>query len=1161
MKIIHTADWHYRPKDAERALASINDVWLTAQVEKADLVAFAGDMFDAAIYNSKASRLPELHEAVQRILDACPIVAVSGTPTHDIPGCYEIFERTQASYPFWTLQPGLPYFLAHRRLYFADQLQGITPQLLVMGCGEPTKEWFLRDKTGLGREEANQAVVEGMRGLLLGMGAERAKHPELPCLFVYHGQVVGASLANGQTLRPGGIQIGREDLALVGADYYALGDIHLAQQIGDLPAYYPGSAYPCNWGETDQKAFNLIRVPGVATSERGALIPGDRDITLERIPFPHPSRKKIVTERGEWGHHEISGFQVWHVVRDTPENLRDFDCDAWHDQLLAMGALDGTRVTTEVIHTETVRAGEIRELEHLREKVAFWGENSGAEIPASVLEKADELEDGARAAGVARVPMDLVANKLLLRGATGIAKGLGIDEVMLDLEQYDPGLIALVGPNGSGKTTLVENLHVWDDMLTRKCQKLQDHFCLRDSYRDLYLTEQLSGDRYRAYVQIDGANASGGCDYHLYRNDRPVVNGRQADYKQKVAERFGSIEMFRRSAFIGQKTNRTNPDLSDMPRGEKKAVFAELAGLEPIRWAAGSAGARAKTLEEQLVEAKREIDVLAEYERALPGREEDLRDAEAEVERLRAVREDAAESGRAHRIHYEEAKIRLEGHRDAERRIGELDARIMRLQAEAEEIRQKNAERRRLMEGQAYIEQGIGEYERLKAREERLNAEESQVLRRRAALAAEHAERVAAVRATRDQLQEKRQQEADEVSDLQTRKARLVADIDRLSERLYHQITCPNCGHQWVLGGEADEEARAEKQQIVLNIDCDLVRHEKHIAEIDELIAAQEDPEPPEAPVFEAAEELRDIALALGSYEIGQLREELSQAQQASVRIAEAEKRLGGIERESEDIDGALREAHTQLDEGAPAAFREAELALEQAREIFNRAASAVAAKEELVRELGRQVAGLREKVVLLADRRLQVARDEAQAAEWRLLERALGPDGVQALELDAMSPEIQATANRLLAVAREANPVTPFDRLRIDTTRLGGSGKNRRQIEDFLVYCHDTRDDSWIEISMLSGGESVWVREAIYEAFAVRRARASGLRFLTAVADEADGALDPEARVAYVRMLETAHAESGRRHTIVITQSEAVQQMIPQRIDMAELAAEGGQG
>ena len=55
---------------------------------------------------------------------------------------------------------------------------------------------------------------------------------------------------------------------------------------------------------------------------------------------------------------------------------------------------------------------------------------------------------------------------------------------------------------------------------------------------------------------------------------------------------------------------------------------------------------------------------------------------------------------------------------------------------------------------------------------------------------------------------------------------------------------------------------------------------------------------------------------------------------------------------------------------------------------------------------------------------------------------------------------------------------------------------------------------------------------------------------------DEADGALDPESRQKYFAMLEAAHQESGRRHTIVITHSPEVQEAIGQKIEMKRNAA-----
>lgn len=65
--------------------------------------------------------------------------------------------------------------------------------------------------------------------------------------------------------------------------------------------------------------------------------------------------------------------------------------------------------------------------------------------------------------------------KLKLRGAIGIRKGLGVEEVEIDFTQFQTGLIALTGRNGSGKTTIMENLHPYRQMVSRD-GSLQSHF-------------------------------------------------------------------------------------------------------------------------------------------------------------------------------------------------------------------------------------------------------------------------------------------------------------------------------------------------------------------------------------------------------------------------------------------------------------------------------------------------------------------------------------------------------------------------------------------------------------------------------------------------------------------------------------------------------------
>jgi exonuclease SbcC len=180
---------------------------------------------------------------------------------------------------------------------------------------------------------------------------------------------------------------------------------------------------------------------------------------------------------------------------------------------------------------------------------------------------------------------------------------------------------------------------------------------------------------------------------------------------------------------------------------------------------------------------------------------------------------------------------------------------------------------------------------------------------------------------------------------------------------------------------------------------------------------------------------------------------------------------------------------------------------------------------------------------------RESVKTAKTEFAEWDLLRRAFGPDGIQALELDALAPGIAEVANDILAGAYG-------DRFKIsfETTRIGGTGKKSHQIEDFLIYVTDSQDGDMRLLDYLSGGEAVWVKRAIYDAFSFIRRKNTGLLFKTAFQDEADGALDAESKISYARMLESAHYENKMRHTIIITHSDSVKALISQTIDMEAL-------
>jgi len=161
---------------------------------------------------------------------------------------------------------------------------------------------------------------------------------------------------------------------------------------------------------------------------------------------------------------------------------------------------------------------------------------------------------------------------LKLRGAIGIMRGMGLEEVSLDFSGLS-GLVAFSGPCGRGKTTILENMQPYRTLVSRK-QKLQDHFYLRDSFRELSF--RMAGDHYRSLIRIDAK--SGRSEGFLYRNHatESMVNGKLGEYDKAVTDLFGTDELFFNSVFCAQNSAK----LSDMKTSALKSLMSEFLRLD-----------------------------------------------------------------------------------------------------------------------------------------------------------------------------------------------------------------------------------------------------------------------------------------------------------------------------------------------------------------------------------------------------------------------------------------------------------------------------------------------------------------------------------------------------------------------------------------------------
>ena len=1155
IRVVHIADLHCAKEHQEAAMRSLR--FLAAHIKKSpvDLVAVAGDTWDASMLNTEASGFNGFIDAIRDIADEAPVAMIYGTPSHDTDGSLEVFRKINSKHSITVLEPAQSYLLENGAVVADDGTAHPDAKAVIIGVPEPRKKYLLANGTA-GKDETEALLRDSMRRLCFLLAAKRRDRACLPCVMLYHGDVAGCSLQNDRTVERGtGIAVSVDDLAQIGAEYYALGHIHKPQQVGTLPAYYVGSIYPKDFGETHKAGFNIVEIDGAGKTAR-----------VERMDFPHPQNMKV--EGGadiSLDSLDIAGKRVWLDITCTKEERMTLDEDTLLSNLKKRGATDGSRVTISDIPVETVRAAEITGVAGVTEKYKVWADNSGIELKDSVLKKIAELDaeiskDGAKARGA----WELV--RIHLRGSTGIKKGIGKDEIGIDFDGYDSGLIALTGDNGRGKTTLIENCHPYPQFLTRK-GKLQDHFCLRDSFREVIYRDRDTGRMVKCLIQVDGETKSGSCNYFAYTSADgganwdavPGVDKNAAPYEAFVLATFGPLELFLRTAFITQRPTKNLPDLTDATAGEKKTLFVELAGIDYLQEFADAASNRAKAARQTAHDAEIRSQMLentvsrkGDVEKLLAESEKTLSDKQAELEKTTAY-------GKTARTELNLAQERVNAERDRASREAETRADAAAIKNDILTLESERARNEAAANGRAENERLIKEYEAL---QETAGGEQ----KKRNSVSEANAARMSAYLADKQtydgkfrEVEKRRDTLADERTALEKKVLTLRNDI-KLRERDAAEIndTCPTCGQKLPAGKIAElEQKRADTLREIKAAEAEISAYEKRLDEISKGIGdiqkeiseiAFEEPVKPKQEIFDATA-LNAAMQKMSAIDINRARTELEAAKTASVRIEGINAQVVDKQRLLAQAEQAARELADKRDGGAETALSGAQARLDALTEKYTQTKADIAATEATITAARNTLAEIAAQEAELAAARKTEAEANAEGTEWELVARAFGRDGIQALELDALAPGISETANRLLESAYG-------DRftIGIETTRIGGQGKKTKQIEDFKIMVTDSADGEPTALENKSGGEAVWIKRAIYDAFAVIRRRNTGFAFLTCFQDETDGALDASAKTAYCRMLEASHEAARLRHTVIITHSNEVRAMVEQKIAMEEL-------
>jgi exonuclease SbcD len=392
MRLVHTADWHWSEQHLDKCSASAAFILKQLQSIKPDLHVIAGDYWDRRQVLASTSAVHPALATMRAMANISPVAIVLGNSMHDAPGSLEIFRGLDTRYPIFVAERPATVLMCRdekgetvfRECSEDDSRDSRLREALALVhlFPYPNKSFWLSGKEAVSIDEATFS----MRGAIQSVFARFAalQHGfSGPKVVVAHCLVLGAQASSGQILPGQEIAIGKNDLAMIHADYYALGHIHMAQEVGDR-MWYAGSTYHVNFGETETKSFNMVEFVNRRMDVNLIEIPSRRMALHEACFDAATGAIMDEDQREDWSDAELR-VRI-HLTQEQASVITDDEIRKRYP-----GA-HSYKIERLVIPEERVRTEMIVKARTLREKIVEWARTIEKQLSPAVLSLADEVE-------------------------------------------------------------------------------------------------------------------------------------------------------------------------------------------------------------------------------------------------------------------------------------------------------------------------------------------------------------------------------------------------------------------------------------------------------------------------------------------------------------------------------------------------------------------------------------------------------------------------------------------------------------------------------------------------------------------------------------------------------------------------------------------------
>lgn len=746
--------------------------------------------------------------------------------------------------------------------------------------------------------------------------------------------------------------------------------------------------------------------------------------------------------------------------------------------------------------------------------------------------------------------------RLYLRGFNGIKAGLGKDEIMLDFKGIK-GRVVLKGENGSGKSTILQNMHPYLIMPDRVKSYSQRSFSY---YDECFLPEsvkellwEFNGSIYKSRIEINPIKRK--TKAYLYRviEDKEeiikeTVDGSVDSYIEVIEKILGSPELYFTSVFRSQDARR----FSNYTKSEFEEIFQELLSIKLIEKLIEICHEKVKNINvdintinstiethKQIVNQKDNIlkqlnDIKSTKQNYLKEQEETeqkIINLKNELEKLNeTIRSNAVITARKKELQNQLIQRQKELH---EINVEYEKKRQYYNRSYKELIEKKNLILKYLSEEHNVdneiksLSSHLSDHSDINKKLEELN-KKSLELQEKLNTISRHKD---LIEKTKHELYIKERQRLNRLAELNT-----LFERARQSQKLLEEVPCTGTEYQKKckllrdavdtsssiedLHGQINIYSRRSDEEVTLqneieNLSRQINCEKDVLSELNECERQRRTLSLELNRILSIEKQLRELYSKKASIEESKKTLHLYDEQintlkiEATDTLNKLEVKINVLKNEIDEINKEINKC--VIDEEIITKYNEIQAKLRYLEEHLKNTNSTLIEIEYKIGKLEEVIRTIynAENEIIKQEEKLRSLNSEL--SEWKTVNRIL--DELIPLEIEDAGPEISEIANTLLETCYGPRfSITIITKVKSKTNKTA-----EKDVFEILIY--DSIKDQKKPLYYLSGGERVWIEEAISRAMCLYGKLSCGRDYKALFSDERDGALDQLNRQKYFSM------------------------------------------